>query len=182
MAWFAYRNEAAMLFDRHRDQDPDTLPRTALVAGAGGGIGAALCEALARAHPDMRLIRLSRAPEALPPIQCDHYDRPLDFSRSETLNADLIADAPSPDWVLIASGWLHGGGHRPEKRLADLDPAQLAYAYQLNTVGPMMLVQSLEAMLPRKHPVRYGLLSARVGSISDNRMGGWHSYRASKAA
>ncbi|MGB0723661.1 MAG: SDR family NAD(P)-dependent oxidoreductase, partial [Gammaproteobacteria bacterium] len=87
-----------------------------------------------------------------------------------------------PDWVLIATGWLHDGNHQPEKRLADLDPAHLARSYQLNAVGPMMLVQALESALPRRHAVRYGLLSARVGSISDNRMGGWHSYRASKAA
>jgi NAD(P)-dependent dehydrogenase (short-subunit alcohol dehydrogenase family) len=70
----------------------------------------------------------------------------------------------------------------PEKRLADLDPAAMARAMAINAIGPALLIKHLHELLPLKERALLGVLSARVGSIGDNRKGGWYSYRASKAA
>jgi len=92
-----------------------------------------------------------------------------------------LADG-QPDLVLIATGVLHGDGFAPERRLQDLDPSALAKVLALNLIGPSLILKHLLPRLDRSGPVRIGVISARVGSISDNHLGGWYSYRASKAA
>lgn len=171
------------IFQRQHDLLAETLPGRVLVAGAGG-IGHALCEAVIALNPAIELIRLSRSPAALPPLGASHRDLALDYTLPSSIDAAIasLAETGPPDWVLIATGWLHDEQRQPEKRLAELDAAHLLHSYQLNAVGPALLVRALDDGLPRRHPVRFGVLSARVGSISDNRLGGWHSYRASKAA
>jgi NAD(P)-dependent dehydrogenase (short-subunit alcohol dehydrogenase family) len=73
-------------------------------------------------------------------------------------------------------------GNGPEKRLADLDPAILARAFAINAIGPALLIKHFADLLPRQGRCVFATLSARVGSIGDNRLGGWYAYRASKAA
>ncbi len=81
-------------------------------------------------------------------------------------------------------GTLHDDalGIQPEKRLDDLDPAGLTHLFQVNAVTPVLLLQALQPSLKGRHPALVASLSARVGSIEDNRLGGWYAYRASKAA
>ncbi len=84
--------------------------------------------------------------------------------------------------IIDATGALTIDGHGPEKRLADLDPAQMARAFAVNAIGPALLIKHFAALLPRRGRCVFATLTARVGSIGDNRLGGWYSYRASKAA
>lgn len=83
--------------------------------------------------------------------------------------------------VIDATGFLHGEGFMPEKSWRELDAAHLAHAFAVNTIGPALLMKHMLPRLPRKSRSVFATLSARVGSISDNRLGGWHAYRAAKA-
>jgi NAD(P)-dependent dehydrogenase (short-subunit alcohol dehydrogenase family) len=111
------------------------------------------------------------------PFRCDLAD--------EASIAGAIAGLPGPPaMALIATGLLHDPARAiaPEKSLRALDPAAMAALYHVNAIGPALIVKHLAARLERGSPVRIGVLSAKVGSIGDNRLGGWHAYRASKAA
>lgn len=167
-----------------RAPDPVTgIPETVLVAGAGGGIGSAFCRALAERFPSVNLIRFARAPGALEGLQVGTIDVACDLGDESSIEQAVLS-LPSGlriDWVFIATGWLHDNQRRPEKSYRALDPDHLLYAYRINAVGPAILLKHLMPLLNQTQPARIGILSARVGSISDNRLGGWHAYRASKA-
>jgi NAD(P)-dependent dehydrogenase (short-subunit alcohol dehydrogenase family) len=96
--------------------------------------------------------------------------------------ASMLPEKSEIDLIFIATGWLHDDKHQPEKSFRSLSTDQLQKSYQINTIGPALLIKCLLARLNQKHPVALGVLTARVGSISDNRLGGWYSYRSSKAA
>ena len=162
----------------------ETEPQCIVVAGATGGIGSAFCAQLARRFPASRIIRLARRPEDGIALSIETVDVPLDIGAEKGIEA-AVAEIPkdkSIDWVFVATGWLHDQEHTPEKTYKSLDADHLMRAYQLNAVGPALLLKHLFAELDPTHPCKVGVLSARVGSISDNRLGGWHAYRASKAA
>ncbi len=84
--------------------------------------------------------------------------------------------------IVDATGVLTIDGRGPEKRLAELDPALLARAFAINAIGPALLLKHFSPLLPREGRCVFATLSARVGSIGDNQLGGWFGYRASKAA
>ena len=155
-----------------------------LIAGATGGIGQALCEAINVRYPNATLFRLARDPNKLAELTCKTIDIQFDLDAEESLQR-AIDDIPTDiniDWAFIATGWLHDSHTQPERTYRSLSAAQLAQSFSLNAIGPSLLVKYLLERNDRKHPLKIGVLSARVGSISDNRLGGWHSYRASKAA
>jgi NAD(P)-dependent dehydrogenase (short-subunit alcohol dehydrogenase family) len=158
-------------------------PRRVLVAGASGGIGAALCDVLGERLPDVELVRLARQPRDLreQPAPCRDLAADLLDEGSLKAAAAALAETP-PDWALVATGFLHDRRFTPEKRFQSLDPEHLAHAYRVNAIGPALLVKHLLPVLASDIQPRIGILSARVGSISDNRLGGWYAYRASKAA
>lgn len=138
---------------------------SAVVIGASGGIGAALAEALE--EEGETVLRFAR-PE-------------LDLT-DETTIAGAAARAGSPELVIVATGLLHEAGRGPEKAIRDLDPVWLARQYAINTIGPALVAKHFLPIMPRTGRSIFVALSARVGSISDNRLGGWYGYRASKAA
>lgn len=163
---------------------PEAVPQCVVVAGASGGIGSALCEQIARRYPEASIVRLVRDPAGLKRLSAGTLDIRFDIGDEESISRAVAQIPPerAVDWVLVATGWLHDGGRGPEKTYKNIDADRLAHAYRINAIGPALLLKHL---IPRLNPActcRLGVLSARVGSISDNRLGGWHSYRASKAA
>jgi len=178
-----HQDAASILTRDGMDASPNE-PQTVLVAGASGGIGAALCVQLVQQFPTIRLIRLARQPESLAELSVETLDLAFDLDCEDSLTAlaEAIPDSWSPDWLLLATGWLHNETFMPEKSWRQLDQAHLMQALQRNTIGPVLLLQQLFHQHAAKQPLKVGVLSARVGSISDNRLGGWHAYRASKAA
>ena len=144
----------------------------ALVIGASGGIGAALVEAL-RSNPRCAaVVALSRS--SVPAVDL------TDPASIEQAAAEVAGQGPF-HLIINAAGVLHGADFMPEKRLADLDYEQLLSTFQVNTFGPALLLRHFSGLLDRQRGV-LAMLSAKVGSIGDNRLGGWYSYRASKAA
>lgn len=137
----------------------------AVVVGAGGGIGSAFVDLLRERGV---VIPLARA------------DLDLTDQASITAAAALI-DGPL-DLVIVATGTLHDTAGGPEKALRDLDAARLAYAFAVNAIGPALVAAAFLPLLRTNRKTAFVALSARVGSIADNRLGGWYGYRASKAA
>ncbi len=154
----------------------------AVVVGASGGIGDALVSTLADMPEIGRVVALSRDPTR----RSDPVDRiqtaPLDLL-DETSIAAAAALLPRPlRLVIVASGLLHADGLEPEKTFRALDPEALVRAYRINAVGPALVAKHMLPLLATPGRSVFAVLSARVGSIGDNRSGGWHAYRASKAA
>jgi len=141
----------------------------AVIVGAGGGIGSALCDELDRMGEFDRVIGLRRPELDL----CDE---------ASIARAAARFPAGSVRLVVNAAGFLHDVAQRPEKSLRDLDPNQLMRSFAVNAIGPAMLMKHFLPLLPRRGRAVFASLSARVGSIGDNRLGGWYGYRASKAA
>jgi NAD(P)-dependent dehydrogenase (short-subunit alcohol dehydrogenase family) len=137
----------------------------ALVIGASGGIGAALANRLEGAGHDV--IRLSRSADGLDVTDDASVERAL-------------AGLPRVDLAFVATGILAPEGHAPEKSLDAVDAAAMARTFAVDAIGPALVLKHLAPNLT--DTARVGVLTARVGSIGDNRMGGWHSYRAAKAA
>ncbi|MEN9418101.1 MAG: hypothetical protein RI988_1721 [Pseudomonadota bacterium] len=147
-------------------------PLHALVIGAGGAIGSAFVEAL-RADPSCaRVHALARG--SVPGLD---YTDPASVAAAAE---ELRGHAPFR-MVIVATGALHTAAALPEKRLADLRLEAMEEIFRLNTFGPALVLRHFAPLLDRQRSVM-ALLSARVGSVGDNRLGGWYSYRASKAA
>lgn len=145
---------------------------SALVIGASGAIGGAMAGLLA-ADPRCGFVQgLHR-----------HSNPPIDFAREESVAEAARALASGPRYHLIvnAAGILHSDEFMPEKRLADLHYAQMRATFEANTFGPALVLRHFTGLLADDRAI-LAMLSARVGSIHDNRLGGWYSYRASKAA
>lgn len=152
---------------------------TCAVVGATGAIGSAMLDAMAASPRTERLFALSRSapPPAAPGewIACDVTD--------EASLADAAQRIGEIDCLVVASGLLHrGAAIQPEKDWRQIDPAAMAQSFAVNAIGPALAFRHFADRLPRDRASVMAALSARVGSISDNRLGGWYSYRASKAA
>ena len=167
------------------------VPAQVLVTGASSGIGLAMVEVLLADVQVARVCAVSRgaaASETLQALRERHGERLLPVAADITTDDGLEAvagAAASPDGlhlVVNCAGLLHGGGLRPEKSLASLDREALAQVFALNAFAPVLLAKALLPLLRPGAPRVFASLSARVGSIGDNRLGGWYAYRASKAA
>jgi len=150
-------------------------PLRALVFGASGGVGAALCAVLA-AHPRTAAVYAAARGAAAP------WDFSLEDEATIARVAAAAAAAGPLDLVLVATGMLHETGLQPEKTWRALEPTALARAFAINATGPALIAKHTLGLLRRDAKSVFACLSARVGSIEDNRLGGWHAYRASKAA
>jgi NAD(P)-dependent dehydrogenase (short-subunit alcohol dehydrogenase family) len=167
-------------------------PTTAVVIGANSVIGQAFVREILEADPKGTVVAISRGP-CPPALQCATGEAVkgllwLRCDNSSKQIADVVQQLSQPDiprpysHIVICQGILHDRSTRPEKRLEDITAETLQHIFNINTVIPTLWLQQLLALVKGKQPTRIALLSARIGSISDNRLGGWYSYRASKAA
>ena len=147
----------------------------AVVIGASGGIGAALADAIEEEGAFGRVWRLGRS------LAGDaHLD--LGDETSIAAAAARVAKGPAPTLVIVATGLLHGGGVSPEKSMAELGASAMAELFAVNAIGPALVAKHFLPIMPKAGRCVFVALSARVGSIADNKLGGWYGYRASKAA
>lgn len=148
---------------------------SAVVIGASGGIGGAVADALEEEAAHAKVWRFGRSLAG---------DAHLDLTDEASIAAAAarVAAGPPPSLIFVATGILGEGERGPEKALRDLDPDWLARVFAINTIGPALIAKHFLPLMSRTGTPVFAALSARVGSISDNRLGGWHGYRASKAA
>ena len=156
-----------------------------VVIGAGSGIGGALIERWQRAA-ERPLLAITRSTERLsavvdlPGVTCEA----MDYSDEQLARlADTLLERGADVMrLVICNGVLQGEGYRPERALTQLEGAAMRQVFELNTFLPMRVLSALMPVIKRSGSPKIAVLSARVGSISDNRLGGWYSYRSSKAA
>jgi NAD(P)-dependent dehydrogenase (short-subunit alcohol dehydrogenase family) len=142
--------------------------KRALVIGASGGIGTAVTLELRTKGYDVT--GLSRRADG------------LDVTDEASIEAALDQLEGPFDVIFVATGALEPGGHAPEKAVREVSSEAMEAAFRVNAVGPMLVLKHGLRLLPKDAPSVFAALSARVGSIGDNGIGGWHSYRASKTA
>ncbi len=168
-------------------------PQLNVVVGAGGGLGGALVQALLERNPEGLVLALSRSGAAAgasgagPRLHQSSIDLTDESSiAAAAAHARALRDTLAPGGlrrVIVATGLLHhADGLRPEKSMAALNPDSLGRLFAVNAIGPALVARHFMPLMPRDAPAAFAALSARVGSISDNRLGGWYGYRASKAA
>ena len=144
---------------------------SAVIIGASGGIGRAMAQTVEASGAFEIVHRLSRSGTGLD----------LEDEASIAAAAAEVAKGPAPTLIFAATGVLHHG-QTPERSYRSLTPDHLMRDFRINAVGPALVAKHFLPLLPRDRRAVFAALSARVGSISDNRLGGWHAYRASKAA
>lgn len=161
-------------------EDKALWPRRAAIFGASGGIGAAMARLLAdRGVPVLGGSRSGAVPRhhLVTPFAFDLIDEASIAQAAALLAQDM------PGLVLVATGALTlADGTAPERSLKALDPAAMARSLAVNTIGPALVAKHVLPLFARDARWTFAVLSARVGSVSDNHTGGWHSYRAGKAA
>ncbi|MEL6870307.1 MAG: SDR family oxidoreductase [Pseudomonadota bacterium] len=168
-------------------------PEFVLIVGASRGIGFALTEALLARPQTQHLFAASRMAshsEQLRQLASDHPGRltalDVDISDEDSIVAAIASlkqHCDRLDWVITTAGLLHDGKRlAPERRLADVTARNILHSMTVNCVGPVLIAKHVAPLLPRQEPCIIANLSARVGSIEDNRLGGWYAYRAAKAA
>ncbi len=148
-------------------------PYRALILGASGGIGAALTGALKNDPLCEHVTELSRSKDG-----ADLTDN----GALEKIAQQLKGSGEVFDLIINASGVLEIDGCGPEKAFRDIDPAVMARAFEINSIGAALALKHFAPFLRKDGKSAFATLSAKVGSIGDNRLGGWVSYRASKAA
>ena len=167
----------------------------ALVVGASRGVGLALAEALATGVMGQRPRRLfvthrgDGVPEAFDDLNaapdCEVIALACELTSDESLSAlghALARAEASLTLTIHAAGILHEPGLHPEKALRQVTRSALQRVFEINAFAPLLLAQAVLPSIPRQRPSHFAALSAMVGSIGDNRIGGWYSYRASKSA
>ena len=153
-----------------------------MIVGAGGGIGAALCRNLAEQDAGARLFGTVRsAQQTIPGVVTTDLDI-VSQASIDRFSAWCMEHLPRIDRLVFATGALHIGERTPEKALQDVTLARLNDAYRINAAGPLAVSAGLQDLLRGSQAARVVFLSAQIGSIGDNQLGGWYGYRMAKAA
>ena len=157
------------------------MKKNILIAGASGAIGKEFTRFYSDDPNVEKIVTLSRKviesrDEKIQSIE-------IDYSKEETFkNLDKIVELESISSIIIATGILHTDQIKPEKSINGIDFESLKDVFQVNVFGPILLVKNLLPLIKKSQGVKIVFLTARVGSISDNELGGWYSYRSSKSA
>jgi NAD(P)-dependent dehydrogenase (short-subunit alcohol dehydrogenase family) len=148
-------------------------PQNISILGASGSIGSAFTKLTSEKHPNASLFAFSR-----------NGKHQIDYNSEDSIAeaAELAAKEKPLDLVIVAGGMLHDGELMPEKSLRDLSAEKFHRIFEVNTITPALIAKHFLPKLNKKKSSIFAALSARVGSISDNQLGGWYAYRASKAA
>lgn len=151
-----------------------------LVVAGNGGIGLAMVKHLLKEYPEDGVFATYR--RNLPELS----DPNLRWIQMDAASDDSVKNAlgriQSLDWVINAAGFLHSHDHSPEKNIQQIDSMYFVEAMNSNALPSLLLAKYAFPLLRKSHHPMFTTISAKVGSISDNRLGGWYSYRASKAA
>ena len=144
------------------------------ILGASGAIGSAFATLLSQKNSNARIFAFSR----------NSATYKIDYSSEYSIDAaaEITAQAKPLDLVIVANGILHDKDLIPKKSLQDLSARKLHSIFEVNTVTPALIAKHFLSKLNKERPSIFATLSARVGSISDNQLGGWYAYRSSKAA
>ena len=149
-------------------------PENIAILGASGAIGSAFTTLLSQKYSNARMFAFSR----------NSATYKIDYSSEDSIAAasEIAAQAKPLDLVIVKNGILHDQGLMPEKSLRDLSIESFYRIFEANTFTPALIAKNFLPKLNKERPSIFAALSAGVGSISDNQLGGWYAYRASKAA
>lgn len=153
-----------------------------IVIGANGGIAKALIRQLLLLGEQVVAISRGPCPEEFQDDKVTWMQSAYDQNSIDICAQELINNCKTIHGIYLCHGQLHDSVHMPEKKIEDLDAEYLQKLYLSNTLTPMLWLKSLMPLLVKQANCRVTVFSARVGSVSDNRLGGWYGYRASKAA
>ncbi|MEM7191371.1 MAG: SDR family NAD(P)-dependent oxidoreductase [Pseudomonadota bacterium] len=159
--------------DRASDLCSFPVGGSAIVFGATGGLGKSLAAAIAESGGFEQILAISR--NSTPSLELEDETTIADAAR-------YAADAPPIRLAIDATGFLHDASCKPEKSWRHMDADQMRRGFAVNAIGPALLMKHFLPLMAPSGKAVFATLSARVGSIGDNRLGGWYSYRASKAA
>lgn len=152
------------------------------IIGCSGALGYAFCQHYAGLYPDATIHAFSQSPAKPMPTNVTTHNIHYDDESSIEQAAKLASTGFALDIVIVATGILHNEKLMPEKSLRDLSAEKFQSLFQVNTIFPALVAKHFLPKLQRQKQSLFAVLSARVGSISDNQLGGWYAYRASKAA
>ncbi len=151
-----------------------------IVISAGGAIGLAITQQLSVNHPNHTIYAFSGKSLTFDRANITSHTLDITDESSIVYAASIITETPKH--IIVATGMLHDKNVMPEKSLKDLSSDKFHQLFAINTIAPALIAKHFLPLLPRDERSVFAALSARVGSISDNRLGGWYAYRASKAA
>lgn len=152
------------------------------IIGAGGAIGQAILHKLSQAYPRASIHAFSRQNPCMDTNKVTYHT--IDYNNEETLQqaAEEASKTDKIDMVIVTTGILHEQGLMPEKSIKDITAENMARLFEVNTILPSLIAKYFLPKMHKDKAVLFAALSARVGSISDNGLGGWYAYRTSKAA
>tara|TARA_B100000945_G_scaffold165426_1_gene132681 strand:- start:624 stop:1346 length:723 start_codon:yes stop_codon:yes gene_type:complete len=153
-----------------------------LIIGSSGGIGKAFIDIFAKQNANNKIIGLSRSENKDIENIYAHHFLDLEDESSIEIAARQVEEHGPYQLIIVTTGVLYGDDFSPEKSLRHISAENFKKVLNINTIGPALVGKSFLPLLDKKNPSVFGFLSARVGSISDNKLGGWHAYRASKAS
>ncbi len=150
----------------------------AVVVGAGGGLGSALLAYLQQGGAYGQVLGVSRSAE----VQLDYLDESSIALAAQQVARTGVESGCELRLLIVATGFLHGDQGQPERSWSHLDADYLQHVFAINAIGPALVMKHFLPLMPKTGRCVAGFVSAKVGSIGDNALGGWYGYRASKAA
>lgn len=152
------------------------------IIGASGAIGGAMVSQLSETYPSAKILAFSRSEATFNQANVTSHCMDTYIEADIERGAELASQHGPLDLVVVATGLLHNDALMPEKSLRDLSAQKFQEVFAVNTIGPALVAKHFLPLLHRERRAVFAAISARVGSISDNHLGGWYAYRASKSA